>query len=73
MPYGHILMIGISGSGRKSYCKLAAFIADCHLNTTFIHKSYTFADWRKDLKSILMSSGFNVNQHTVYLFSDYQV
>lgn len=30
------------------------------------------ADWRDDLKKILMASSFNLN-HTVFLFSDAQV
>lgn len=66
-------MIGISGLGRNSYCKLASFIADCRLSTVSTHKGYTFTDWRDDLKKLLMSTSFHLSQHTVFLFSDYQV
>lgn len=72
MPRGNILMVGMGGSGRRSSCRLAAYIADCRLMTVQVSKSYTIADWRDDLKKILMSASFNLN-HTVFLFSDAQV
>ncbi|XP_062127566.1 dynein axonemal heavy chain 3 [Drosophila sulfurigaster albostrigata] len=71
MPRGNILMVGMGGSGRRSSCRLAAHIADCRLMTVQVSKSYTIADWRDDLKKILMASSFNLN-HTVFLFSDAQ-
>ncbi|XP_030372078.1 dynein heavy chain 3, axonemal [Scaptodrosophila lebanonensis] len=71
MPRGNILMVGMGGSGRRSSCRLAAYIADCRLMTVQVSKSYTIADWRDDLKKILMASSFNLN-HTVFLFSDAQ-
>ncbi|EDV95581.1 GH15699 [Drosophila grimshawi] len=71
MPRGNILMVGMGGSGRRSSCRLAAHIADCRLMTVQVSKSYTLADWRDDLKKILMASSFNLN-HTVFLFSDAQ-
>ncbi|TDG53310.1 hypothetical protein AWZ03_000125 [Drosophila navojoa] len=71
MPRGNILMVGMGGSGRRSSCRLAAHIADCRLMTVQVSKSYTLADWRDDLKKILMASSFNIN-HTVFLFSDAQ-
>ncbi|XP_033238860.1 dynein heavy chain 3, axonemal [Drosophila pseudoobscura] len=71
MPRGNILMVGMGGSGRRSSCRLAAYIADCRLMTVQVSKSYTISDWRDDLKKILMSASFNLN-HTVFLFSDAQ-
>ncbi|ALC43064.1 CG17150 [Drosophila busckii] len=71
MPRGNVLMVGMGGSGRRSSCRLAAFIADCRLMTVQVSKSYTLTDWRDDLKKILMSASFNIN-HTVFLFSDAQ-
>ncbi|EDW73522.2 uncharacterized protein Dwil_GK16602 [Drosophila willistoni] len=71
MPRGNILMVGMGGSGRRSSCRLAAYIADCRLMSVQVSKSYSIADWRDDLKKILMSASFNLN-HTVFLFSDAQ-
>lgn len=65
-------MVGMGGSGRKSSCRLASFIADCRLMTVQVTKTYTVVEWREDIKKILMASGINLN-HTVFLFSDAQV
>ncbi|XP_055840841.1 dynein axonemal heavy chain 3 isoform X1 [Episyrphus balteatus] len=71
MPRGNILMVGMGGSGRRSAAKLAAHIADAKLMTIQVTKTYSMADWRDDLRKILMTAGFNLN-HTVFLFSDSQ-
>lgn len=72
LPRSSILMVGLGGSGRKSSCRLAAFVADCRLMSVQVTKSFTLVEWRESIKKILMISGLNLN-HTVFLFSDAQV
>lgn len=71
-PRGNALLIGMSGSGRKSLTKLAAFIAGYHLYQIEASTSYARLDWYADLKKVCHLSGVQ-NQPTVLLLSDTQL
>uniref|UniRef100_A0A6I8P549 Dynein axonemal heavy chain 3 n=1 Tax=Ornithorhynchus anatinus TaxID=9258 RepID=A0A6I8P549_ORNAN len=45
---GHLLLVGIGGSGRQSASKLATFINSHELFQIEITKNYTKNDWRED-------------------------
>ena len=69
----HVMMfLGIGGSGRASATKLAAFMSDYELFQIEITKTYTFTDWREDVKKMLRKAGFD-GVSTVFLFGDHQL
>ncbi|XP_048589777.1 dynein axonemal heavy chain 3-like isoform X2 [Nematostella vectensis] len=71
-PNGHALLVGIGGSGRASATKLAAFMSDYELFQIEIAKTYTFMDWREDVKRMLRRAG-DEDVSTVFLFGDHQI
>ena len=71
--YGHALLVGVGGSGRKSLTQLATFIAAFESFEIEISKNYDFTAWRDDMKEkLFMGAGIDQKQ-TVFLFSDTQI
>jgi dynein heavy chain, axonemal len=71
--FGHALLVGVGGSGRKSLTQLATFIAQFDSFEIEISKNYDFKAWREDMKEKLyMSAGIDSKQ-TVFIFSDTQI
>ncbi|XP_070269812.1 dynein axonemal heavy chain 3 [Myotis yumanensis] len=69
---GHLLLVGIGGSGRQSASKLSTFMNSYELYQIEITKSYSSLDWREDLKKIMLQVGV-ATKRTVFLFADSQV
>ncbi|KAI4817445.1 hypothetical protein KUCAC02_010846 [Chaenocephalus aceratus] len=69
---GHLLLVGIGGSGRQSTTKLGTFINDYVLFQIELTKSYSMSDWRDDLKKIMLKAGIE-GRSLVFLFNDSQI
>ncbi|XP_032957944.1 dynein axonemal heavy chain 3 isoform X1 [Rhinolophus ferrumequinum] len=69
---GHLLLVGIGGSGRQSTSKLSTFINSYELYQIEITKSYSGSEWREDLKKVMLQVGV-ATKSTVFLFSDSQI
>ncbi|CRK99186.1 CLUMA_CG012500, isoform A [Clunio marinus] len=71
MPRGHVLLVGLGGSGRRSAVKLAASMSDAEIFQVEVTRAYGFLEWREDMKKLLLNAGLN-SKPTVFLFSDSQ-
>ena len=69
LPRGHVLLIGVGGSGKNSLAKLAAFTAGYSVFEVTISRGYNEISFKDDLKKLFFRCGCE-NVKTVFLFSD---
>jgi dynein heavy chain, axonemal len=63
------LLIGLGGSGRKSFAQLASFIAEYNPMSLEITKNYGYSQFREDIKKIFTEIGVK-DKYISFLFSD---
>jgi len=71
-PRSSALLVGIGGSGRKSFAQLASFIADYSTMSLEITKNYNYSQFKEDIKKIFHEIGVK-NKFISFLFSDTQI
>lgn len=71
--YGHALLVGVGGSGRKSLTELATFLANFQIVHLEIPKGYNFDMWRDDLKTNLYKELAMEIKNMIFFFSDTQI
>jgi dynein heavy chain len=71
-PQGNALLLGVGGSGRQSMTKMATYMAGFKCVQVEIAKGYGKAEWREDIKNVLLQAGAK-NTPIVFLFSDVQI
>ncbi|KAG8128294.1 hypothetical protein E2320_015160, partial [Naja naja] len=69
---GNALLLGVGGSGRQSLTKLASHIADYECFQIELSKNYGTAEWREDIKKIMLKAGLQSLSIT-FLFTDTQI
>ncbi|KAH8257767.1 hypothetical protein KR038_000855 [Drosophila bunnanda] len=72
MNRGHVLLIGVGGSGKKCVTRLAAFAAECDVFEITISRGYNEAAFREDLKVLYNIAGVK-RKKVVFLFTAAQV
>lgn len=68
MHRGHVLVVGIGGSGKQSVIKLAAFAADCETFEISLSRGYNDNSFREDMKRLYNMVGVE-NKKVVFLFT----
>ncbi len=54
---GHMVIVGVGGSGKRSICKLAALLSKAKYMTIEVTKKYTKKDFRADLFNCMLVAG----------------
>lgn len=70
-PRGNALLVGVSGVGRKSNARLAAFMQEIQPFSIEITKSYDLPQFNDDIKLMMFQVAKGVG--TMFLFSDTQI
>ncbi|KAH9582136.1 Dynein heavy chain [Trypanosoma melophagium] len=71
-PNGHVLLLGVGGSGRQSLSRVAAFLNEFEVFQVEISKGYSMNTWREDIKTALRRVAFH-NKQVLFLFTDTQI
>ncbi|XP_060518939.1 LOW QUALITY PROTEIN: dynein axonemal heavy chain 10 [Cylas formicarius] len=69
---GHVMLIGVGGSGKASITKLAAFTAECEMFTITLCRGYNEAMFKEDLKRLYHQLGID-RKRTVFFFCASQI
>lgn len=71
-PNGHMLLVGLGGSGKQSLVRLASYMAGYKVFQITLSNNYGPAEFNADLVKVFMQTGVKKNP-TVFLLTDSQV
>lgn len=71
--FGHALLIGVGGSGRKSLTQLSVFIATYETYQIEVTKNYDFKAWRENMRDNLFGEAGTLEKSLIFLLSDTQI
>lgn len=71
--FGHALLMGVGGSGRKSLTNLAVHIALFETFEIEITKAYDFKEWRNNMRNILFYQCGVEEKKMVFVLNDTQI
>ncbi|CAH1165598.1 unnamed protein product [Phyllotreta striolata] len=69
---GHMLLIGVGGSGKKSFSCLAAYTAECEVFSINLCRGYNEQLFKEDLKKLFTVLGVD-NKKTCFFFTAAQI
>ncbi|XP_053669700.1 dynein axonemal heavy chain 10 [Anopheles nili] len=72
MHRGHVMLVGIGGSGKQSITRLASFAAGCEIFEIVLSRGYNEASFREDLKTLFLQVGVR-NVQTCFIFKAAQI
>uniref|UniRef100_A0A182TQL6 AAA+ ATPase domain-containing protein n=1 Tax=Anopheles melas TaxID=34690 RepID=A0A182TQL6_9DIPT len=72
MHRGHVMLVGIGGSGKQSITRLAAFAAGCEIFEIVLSRGYNETSFREDLKTLFLQVGVR-NVKTCFIFKAAQI
>eukprot|EP00105_Crassostrea_gigas_P038198 XP_019922346.1 PREDICTED: dynein heavy chain 6, axonemal [Crassostrea gigas] len=68
-PGGHMLLVGMDGTGKSTIVQLASHIAGCELFKLSLHRGYGTTEFREDLTKVFRYSGVK-GAKIVFLLTD---
>ncbi|XP_017781324.1 PREDICTED: dynein heavy chain 10, axonemal [Nicrophorus vespilloides] len=69
---GHVMLVGVGGSGKASLTRLAAFAAGCEMFEIMLCRGYNETSFKEDLKKLYYQLGVD-RKPSVFLFTAAQV
>ncbi|ETN61879.1 dynein heavy chain 10, axonemal [Anopheles darlingi] len=72
MHRGHVMLVGIGGSGKQSITRLAAFAAGCDIFEIVLSRGYNETSFRDDLKTLFLQVGVR-GTRTCFIFKAAQI
>lgn len=71
-PHGHAMLIGVSGTGKRSLVQLASYISDMNVFQIKISRNYKTPEFRADLRMLMLEAGTH-DRGVVFQLTDSQI
>ncbi len=72
-PGGHILLVGLGGTGKASVVKLAAYLENYEFKTLRTFSNYNIGDFHDDVKNAFFAAGVHDSNTVLFLNDRYLV